>query len=80
MAVTGKSFSHSAGVSNVIPHIRKFKQTRDSMTALEVAYAQGKEARRLGRPDADNPHGEKLLPNTGQLAAEWARGYGDTRK
>lgn len=74
-----RGFRHSVGISNVIPHMRQFKPT-PTMTALEVAYMQGKEARRLGRSDSDNPHGEKLLPNTGQLADEWARGYGDTRK
>lgn len=79
MPVTGKSFAHGAGVSNIIPHIRTFKPT-PTMTALEIAYGQGREARRLGRPDSENPHTEKLPPNDGKLADEWARGYGDTRK
>jgi hypothetical protein len=79
MTVSKKSFAHSAGVSNAIQHIRQLKPT-PTMSALEVAYMQGKEARRRGRPDAENPHADKPTPNDGKLAAEWARGYGDTRK
>jgi hypothetical protein len=79
MPVGKKTFAHAVGVSNVIPHIRRFKPT-PAMSALDVAYMQGKEARRRGRGDAENPHADKHTPNDGKLADEWARGYGDTRK
>jgi hypothetical protein len=50
-----------------------------TMTPLEIAYFKGREARRLGRPESENPH-EYSEPNSGQQAAEWMRGYMDTRK
>lgn len=65
---------HSVGVSVLVPHSR-FTPT-PTMKPLEIAYFKGLEARRLGRPAADNPHTDALLPNDGALAAEWMRGYG----
>lgn len=65
--------THSTGVTIAVPHSR-FAPT-PTMTPLEIAFRKGQEAKRLGRP-AENPHTEKLVPNDGELAKEWDRGYG----
>lgn len=66
--------AHSIGVTIAVPH-KRFTPT-PTMSPLEIAYHKGAEAKRLGRPESDNPHGDKLNPNHGQLSAEWSKGYG----
>lgn len=65
--------THSVGVTVAVPHTR-FTPT-PTMSPLAVARAKGAEAKRLGHKP-DNPHADKLEPNSGQLAAEWDKGYG----
>lgn len=64
--------THTMGVTIAVPHTR-FTPT-PTMKPLEIAFRKGAEAKRLGRPP-DNPHTDKLVPNDGQLAAEWLKGY-----
>ena len=74
--MVGQRFSkptHSTGVTIAVPH-SGFTPT-PNMSPLEIAFKKGQEAKRLGRP-AENPHEDKLVPNEGQLAKEWDRGYG----
>lgn len=66
---------HGVGVSVALPHIKHFTPT-PNMTPAEVAYGRGREARRKGRPDNENPY----TANEEQLSAQWAKGYGDTSK
>lgn len=65
--------AHGIGISVALPHMKDFVPT-PNMTPLEIAHGRGKEARRKGRPEAENPYDEETL------SAEWARGYGDTSK
>lgn len=58
--------THTTGVSILVPH-SKFTPT-PTMSPLVVAFHKGREARRLNRPPADNPH-------DGALAQEWDKGY-----
>jgi hypothetical protein len=58
--------THAIGVQIVVPH-KTFVPT-PNMSPLQIAFRKGAEAKRLGRA-RNNPHG------SGQLAAEWDRGY-----
>lgn len=65
--------AHTIGVHISVPHTR-FTPT-PNMSPLTIAFHKGAEAKHLGRPASDNPHTDKLVPNDGQLASEWDRGY-----
>ena len=64
--------AHTMGVAFAVPHA--FIPT-PNMTPLQIARGKGAEAKRLGHSDSENPHSEKLVPNEGQLSAEWIKGY-----
>ena len=61
--------AQTMGIAFAVPHA--FIPT-PGMTLLEIARAKGAEAKRLGHPNSENPH---LVPNEGQLSAEWIKGY-----
>lgn len=66
--------AHQVRVALLVPH-SSFTPT-PAMSPLEVAYFKGKEARRRGQGEDENPHTDQLLPNNGALAAHWMKGYG----
>lgn len=66
--------THQMRVAVLVPGAR-FVPT-PSMSPLKIAFMQGRDMKRRGRPLTDNPYEGKLAPNDGQLAAEWLKGYG----
>lgn len=66
--------THQLRVAVLVPHAR-FVPT-PSMSPLKIAFMQGRDMKRRGRPESDNPYGDRLAPNDGQLHAEWLKGYG----
>lgn len=67
--------AHGVGISICLPHMKNFNPPT-SMTPIEVARGRGKEARRKGHPESENPY----QPEEAGLSAEWVKGYGDTSK
>lgn len=65
------NFRHPRRIAVLLPHARRYG--REGMTEAVAAYAAGKEARMNGRPERENPH-------TGDLAAQWIKGYRDNRR
>lgn len=65
------SFKHPRRIAVLLPHARTY--VREGMNESEAAFAAGKQARMGGRPERENPH-------TGDLAAQWLRGYRDNKR
>lgn len=66
--------THQLRIAVLVPGAR-FVPT-PSMSPLKIAFMQGRDVKRRGRSEADNPYGDKLAPNNGQLSAEWLKGFG----
>jgi hypothetical protein len=64
--------AHTVGVTVAVPHTQ-FTPT-PTMSPLMIAYNKGAEARLRGR-NLENPYTDRLVPNNGELATEWDKGY-----
>lgn len=66
--------THTIGVNIAVPHKPTNVPVGSTMTPLETAFQQGKEAKRRGLA-AEHPFNDLLTPNDGHLVSEWMRGY-----
>ena len=64
--------AHTMGIAIAVPYRTAFMPL-PTMTPLEIARGKGAEAKSLGRSANTNPY--RLVPNEGQLSAEWIKGY-----
>lgn len=71
MKVRQPNFKHACGISIVIPHAHNFVPT-PSMQPHQIAFSKGRDAKRRGRPAADNPYDSTRHQH---LHEQWISGY-----